>query len=430
MSSPQLTFDSQKANTLSVISALAKETIRIRARRYQRGSLKVLKRKTQPDAWWFRYYTQENGRRVYKRQFVGSVLDFPNRKDAEKAIMQLRVDINEGARCAPLNIEQLAAHYMKDELPRKAYATILCYTDSLDDRIVPKWGSYPLSAIKSIEVEKWLEGLKRKKDGKPVSPATRSKIRNVMSTVFAHAIRYGWATHNPISAVRTSAKRLRDPEFLTPEETQVLLMRLDQRQRAVVLLDTVAGLRRGELFELRWRDVDFEAGVADVTRSIYRNVVGDTKTVASRKPVPLHPLVLDELKKWRAESIYRADSDYILASVQMNGKQPLQPDTLFKRHIRTALEEMGVNKRITWHSFRHGLGTMLRQMKVDVKVAQELLRHANPRITLEFYQQAVTDEKREAQELALKGFLGSTFPSAPISNQIGVQKEEVIAASR
>jgi len=140
-------------------------------------------------------------------------------------------------------------------------------------------------------------------------------------------------------------------------------------------------------------------------------------------------LVLDELKKWRAESLYRADSDYIFASVQKNGAQPLQPDTLFNRHIRTVLKKMGVNKRITWHSFRHGLGTMLRQMKVDVKVAQELLRHANPRITLEFYQQAVTDEKREAQELALKGFLGSTFPSAPMTNQIAVGKEEVMAAS-
>jgi len=56
---------------------------------------------------------------------------------------------------------------------------------------------------------------------------------------------------------------------------------------------------------------------------------------------------------------------------------------------------------------------MLRQMKVDVKVTQELLRHANPRITLEFYQQAVTDEKREAQELALRGLLGPNFSSGP-----------------
>lgn len=417
MNSPQLTLDAQKADTSGALSALAKEKIRLRTQRYQRGSLSILKRKTQPDAWMFRYYVHENGRRVYKRRHVGTVLEFPKRKDAEKAIMQFRVEINEGAHRAPLDIEELAAHYKKKELPRKAYATIVSYTEFLDNRIVPKWGRYPISGIKSIEVENWLEGLKKNRDGDPVSPATQAKIRNVMSAVFAHAIRYGWATQNPIKAVRTSAKRLRDPELLAPEELQVLLKMLGQRELAVVLLDAATGLRRGEVFELRWGDVDFETGVADVTRSIYRNVVGNTKTIASRKPVPLHPVVLDELEKWRAESLYQADSDYIFASVQKNGSQPLQPDTLFKRHIRTTLEEMGVKKRITWHSFRHGLGTMLRQMKVDVKVAQELLRHANPRITLEFYQQAVTDEKREGQELALKGFLGSTFPSAPMNTQ-------------
>ena len=98
---------------------------------------------------------------------------------------------------------------------------------------------------------------------------------------------------------------------------------------------------------------------------------------------------------------------------------------ILKRHIRPVLAEMGVKKRIGWHSFRHGLGTMLRQMKVDVKVAQELLRHANPRVTLEFYQQAVTEEKREAQELALKGFLGPAFSFSTQKNLNLGKKEEV-----
>jgi integrase len=394
------------------IRALVKAKIRLRAKRYQRGSLTIWKRKKLPDAWMFRYYAEEDGHRVYKRRYVGTVIEFPKRKDAEKAVLELRVEINEGAHSAPLNIEQLVVHYKKEELPRKAYATVVGYAEFLDKRIVPKWGNCALSAIKSIEVEKWLDSLKRVKDASPLSPATKAKIRNVMSAVFAHAIRYGWATHNPIKAVRASSKRLGDPQFLAPEELQALLLLLHQRERAAVLLDASTGLRRGELFELRWGDLDFETDVADVKRSIFRNVVGNTKTVASRKPVPLHSVVLDELERWRAETLYRGDSDYIFASVQKNGAQPLQPDTLFRRHIRPALEKLGVNKRITWHSFRHGLANMLRQMGVDVKVTQELLRHANPRIALEFYQQAVTEEKREAQELALKGFLGPDLSRA------------------
>jgi hypothetical protein len=64
-------------------------------------------------------------------------------------------------------------------------------------------------------------------------------------------------------------------------------------------------------------------------------------------------------------------------------------------------------------------------MKVDVEVGKELLLHANSRITLEFYEQAVTDAEREAQELALKRFLGSTLlqhPPAPSSTQIEAKK--------
>ena len=142
---------------------------------------------------------------------------------------------------------------------------------------------------------------------------------------------------------------------------------------------------------------------ANVTHSVWHNVEGDTKTEASRKPVPLHPLVVEALKQWKLTTLYRSDDDYLFPSIAKNGTQPIQPDMILKRHIRPALERIGVTKRIGWHSFRHGLATMLRQKGVDVKTAQELLRHANSRITLEIYQQSVSEEKRGAQNLAFKG---------------------------
>jgi integrase len=76
---------------------------------------------------------------------------------------------------------------------------------------------------------------------------------------------------------------------------------------------------------------------------------------------------------------------------------------VLKRHIRPALERLGVKKRIGWHSFRHGLATMLRQVGVDIKTAQELLRHANSRITLDIYQQSLSEEKRAGAALAFQG---------------------------
>jgi integrase len=123
-----------------------------------------------------------------------------------------------------------------------------------------------------------------------------------------------------------------------------------------------------------------------------------------------------ELKQWKLATLYHSDDDYLFPAVATNGTQPLQPDMILKRHIRPALERLGIKKKIGWHSFRHGLATMLRQKGVDIKTAQELLRHANSRITQDIYMQAVSEEKRVAQDLIFRGLLkgGSTqHPSAP-----------------
>ena len=119
----------------------------MQAQRYQQGSLSILKHKSQPDAWVFRYYVEEGGRRVYKKKIVGTVIEFPKRKDAEKAIVQLRINVNEGAAFAPINMEQLAAHYQLVELPLKAYSTAEGYRSYLSLHITPKWGKHSISEI-------------------------------------------------------------------------------------------------------------------------------------------------------------------------------------------------------------------------------------------------------------------------------------------
>lgn len=386
--------------------------LRKKVQRYQKGSLSLQKLKSEPSIWVFRYYTEVNGRRVYKKVRIGSAVELPKRKDAEKAVAQLRIDVNEGAAFAPMNIEQLAAHYKSNELPEKAYSTQEGYKATIDVHIVPQWGKQGLSAIKGITVESWLKKLNRL-DGEPASPAMKSKIRNVMSALFAHAIRNGWAVNNPISSVRTSSERLADPEHLTPHEFQALLAELAPRERMMVLLDACTGLRRGELIALRWRDLDLESGIAFITKSVWRNVEGKTKTRASKKPVPLPQQVVDELRAWRKSSFYNTDDDYVFPSIVNNGETPIAPDMLLKRYIRPALERLEITKKIGWHSFRHGFSNMLRENRVEVKTAQELLRHANSRITMDIYQQTVTEERREAQAIVVKQLLGGSKQGRP-----------------
>jgi integrase len=257
----------------------------------------------------------------------------------------------------------------------------------------------------------------KREDGKPASPGTKSKVRNIMSAMFSHAMRYGWATQNPIKSVRTSSQRLKDPDLLTPKEFRDLLRELEPRERTMVLTVGSTGLRRGEMFGLRWENVDFEEHLIRVTHSVYRSVEGETKTAASHKPVPLPDMVVDELKRWKASSHYRSAKDFVFPSIQKNGKQPLQPDMILKNHIRPVLKRLGIKKKVGWHTFRHGVADLLRRNGVDLKTAQDLMRHANPRILMQHYQQSVTEERRSAQELAFDSLMGANTHSSGLSSK-------------
>jgi hypothetical protein len=82
---------------------------------------------------------------------------------------------------------------------------------------------------------------------------------------------------------------------------------------------------------------------------------------------------------------------------QGRGKQPLWLSTVMRYHIQPKLRKLGIDKKVSWHTFRHTFSTMLKANGEDVKVVQELLRHASAKMTLDTYSQALTPAKRAAQ---------------------------------
>jgi len=379
----------------------------IECNRFQKGSLILVKGKS-VSTWYLRFYEDVGGRRVYRKRRIGTSKEYPKLRDAEKAALPIRSTINSGVR-TPETVNDLVAHYSAHELTaeRKSHSTLENYRGNLKLYILPKWGDYRLSAVRTIQVELWLHSL-------PLAPATKSKIRNQMSAVFTHGIRHEVLATNPISKVRCSAARLREPDVLTPDEFRCILPLLPLRERAMVMLAGSTGLRRSEMFALRWSDICFVTMQVFVTKAIVRNHLGKVKTPASRKPVPLHQSVLAILSEWRSKSDYGDAGDYLFPSIRRNGSQPLFPDMVMNKIIRPALREAGiVGKTIGWHSFRHSLATNLRALGVDVKVAQELLRHANSRTTLDLYTRAVSADKRSASERQIDLLMGTQHPLAP-----------------
>ena len=91
---------------------------------------------------------------------------------------------------------------------------------------------------------------------------------------------------------------------------------------------------------------------------------------------------------------------------------------ILQKIIRPALDRAEIRgKSVGWHTFRHSFATNLRSLEVNVKVAQELLRHANSRITLDVYTQAIPAQRRQASNRLVEMLLapeGSKHPTAPL----------------
>lgn len=156
-------------------------------------------------------------------------------------------------------------------------------------------------------MEAWLGGLS-------LARGSRAKIRNVLCVLFNHACRHELFDLNPIRFVRQSAKRRRAPGVLTGPEIKGLVENLPLRERTLVLLAASTGLTQGELFGLKWRDIDFEHGDMNVIRSIVCGVEGCCKTESSQKPVPMHPQLAAALIAWREQCRFKTGDDWVFAS--------------------------------------------------------------------------------------------------------------------
>ncbi len=180
----------------------------------------------------------------------------------------------------------------------------------------------------------------------------------------------------------------------------------------MVLLAAATGLRASELLGLKWQDINFDSLEISLNRGVVHQVIGDLKTEASRKPLPLDPDLAQSLLAWRRMSPFDREHDWVFASPALRGKQPYWPENLLRRHIRPAAKRCGINTPIGWHTFRHSYATHLKANGEDVKVVQESLRHANSRITLDTYTQALTPAKREAQTKVVRMILPKRIQTA------------------
>ena len=214
--------------------------------KYQHGCIVREARKNGPDVWVLRWRdSQPDGKVVRRKQIIRTVKEY-SESSAWKACERTRLTINRET-ATPRTVAELAAHYTEKEMSEdsnKSFSTRRAYRSYFDNYIVPTWGEHPIAAVKTVAVEEWLHSLH-------LAPGTKAKLRNIMSALFTHAMRYEWSDRNPIRLVRQSAKRQSIPDVLTVEEIRAMLAELSGPYRVMAFLAVVTGLRVSELLALK-----------------------------------------------------------------------------------------------------------------------------------------------------------------------------------
>ncbi len=141
----------------------------------------------------------------------------------------------------------------------------------------------------------------------------------------------------------------------------------------MVELIAATGLRIGELLAVRWRALDLEVGTLAVRESVYEGKVQRPKTQKSRRTIPLGPHAVASLKAHRDRSTRKGDDDLVFPN---KSGEPLRESKLLERVLQPAAERAGLG-RVTWHQFRHIHSSLLNDLRVPVKIAQEQLGHAS-----------------------------------------------------
>ena len=349
-----------------------------------------------------------SGKVQSRGEMIGSIDQYPTKAEALKACEHLQLTANsENSVSRTTTFGALLDRYVAEEMPER-HSTNLAYRSYIETHIRPKWAEWGLRKLTSkgapFTIEHWLKSL-------DLAPKTKGNIRNVMAVIFNCAMRWGLVDVgvNPLALVRVKgiSRRQVEPRILDAKEIPALIAKLREPCRTAVIVALSTGLRCSELFALKWLDFDWEQLTVLVRRAIVDGVVGDVKTKYSHSGLPLDPALAEILFTWKRASQFGGDRDWVLASPQKAGEFPLRPTAMLETQIKPAAKAVQLGNDVGWHTFRHTYSTMLRQLGVDLKVQQELLRHADIRTTMNVYTQAVSEQKRAAHSKVVRMVLAS-----------------------
>jgi integrase len=341
-----------------------------------------------------------------RRQLYKTV--FGPKRLAHAALAQMHRDLQTGDYVEPnrLKTGEFLGKWLEDMRSRVAPKTWERYALAIRGHINPYLGQRLLKKLEPLDLTALYSHLLEKGRFKGGALSARS-VRHthvILRGALRQAVKWRLLTRDPSDAVAPPRPKRPEMRALDDAEMATLLEHAKAtRLYLPILLAMSTGLRRSEIFGLRWRDVDFEKGqlavrqtLQEVRKTLYFR---EPKSAKSRRTIAVSALVLEALKRHRATQAadrlalgagYR-DLDLVLARWDGSPWKPESISTLFRGLVRRA----GLG-RVRFHDLRHSHATQLLRLGVPAKVVSERLGHATIGITLDTYTHVLPGMQEEA----------------------------------
>ncbi len=287
--------------------------------------------------------------------------------------------------------------------PRVAPKTFQRYEQLVRVHLVPSLGEIPLTKLRPLHVQQACTLVQEK----GLSAATALFCHRVLREALQHAVRWQVLTRNPCDATDPPRPERKILEALSPEQARSLLSAAEQTPYGTLIYLAVStGMRRGELFGLRWQDVDLDARVLSI-RQTCQWLPGDgfvfrrPKTHRSSRPVALSSEAIAHLREHRraqleqrlAAGVAYQDSDLVFANAL---GAPIHQSNL-RRVWLQIVSRVGLRK-FRFHDLRHAHASLMLKQGVHPKIVSERLGHSSVGITLDTYSHVAPSLQAEAAE--------------------------------
>jgi integrase len=316
------------------------------------------------------------------------------KREAQQALADMKRQHEQGV---DLTAErQTVAQFLQTWLdtvikPHKRSNTYISYERMSRVHLIPHLGHILLHKLTAQHVQRMVSTLQERGD---LSARTIEYSVNVLQRGLEQAVRWGLVARNVARLVSTPKVERRPRRVFDFDEAQHFLAVVEadqhaQSRAALYRLAITLGIRQGELLDLCWADIDFEAGTLTIQEG---------KTAAARRRLPLSDTLTFALQQrrraQREEQLIAAvwHEDNLVFTTERGTR--ISPNSLrsqFKRLLRKA--ELPF---IPFHSLRHTAISLMARARVPLGEVQQIVGHKRVATTLEIYTHYAPNDLREA----------------------------------